>query len=100
MTANPTTDQLLAAVQDATREVPPPPATQTMLTTFADRISADLPAIAPQLIGQVLLHAAIQCRDADAVISGMFSLGGRAVVNILALAGEKLYTTPAEMSGT
>lgn len=57
MTANPLTDQILASLATTRREQLPPSAFGD-IEAFTRRIAAGLPAVAPDLIGQVLLHAA------------------------------------------
>lgn len=62
MTANPTTDQILANLarirRDAEHAAPMPPEARDDLATFAERLTDTLPDIDPDLIGQVLLHTA------------------------------------------
>lgn len=62
MTANPTTDQILANLAEIRRETehaaPMPATARADAATFAQRLTDTLPGIDPATAGQVLLHAA------------------------------------------
>lgn len=62
MTANPTTDQILANLAEIRRGaeqiVPMPAEARDDIATFAERLTDTLPGVDPAVIGQVLLHGA------------------------------------------
>jgi hypothetical protein len=62
MTANPTTDQILANLADLNRRAesrnPMPDEAREDIATFVQRLTDTLPGIDPATTGQVLLHTA------------------------------------------
>jgi hypothetical protein len=96
MTANPTTDQILANLADLNRRAetrsPMPDEARDDIATFVQRLTDTLPGINPVTAGQVLLHTAD--------VYGMFAtcdnkrpLTPEALiaVRMLSLVGERLY---------
>lgn len=91
MTANPLTDQILVSVASLHAE-PLPPRARSDVAAFATRLTAGLPGIAPDVIGEVLLHVAsvyVQFVTCDHT-AGM-SRDAAATVQILGEVGARLY---------
>ena len=56
MTANPLTDQILAAFAETESNNPPPPWTAQLMDNIGYTLLRVLPELAPETIGQVLMH--------------------------------------------
>lgn len=96
MTANPTTDQILANLarvrRDAELVVPMPAKARDDMAEFAERLTDTLPGIDPAVIGQVLLHAA-DVYGMFATCGNRLSMSRDTVIAVLTLGdvGRRLY---------
>src|SRR5258708_2185629 len=99
MTANPTTDQILANLAEIHRRAeardPMPDAARDDIATFVQRLTDTLPGIDASTAGQVLLHAA-DVYGMWATADGKRPITHEALiaVRMLGQVGERLYLSP------
>jgi len=101
MSANPLTDQILAAVAETHQKDSPPPWVLELFADLAEAVASSLPELDPVDIGKVLMHAgsgfASLCEQMDPHYGPSTNFGA----NVLIGTGERLYRAGrTETSGT
>jgi hypothetical protein len=93
MTANPMTDQILAAVAETHGGNPPPPWVLELFADLAEAVAESLPELDPHDIGKVLMHAGSGFASLGDQMDPRYGPSTNFGATVLIGTGERLYRT-------